>query len=98
VTTRFGGPYSTPLDQFVKAPIDAEGLMPGGNSVLLHASGQLPAGLPPGIYRLRLDVGVAKAAPTTPSTATALRPSRFSGGRSRNRSSIRLRFRPTARR
>jgi len=28
VTTRFGGPWSTPLDQFVKAPIAAEGLMP----------------------------------------------------------------------
>ena len=34
--------------------------MPGGNSVLLHASGQLPADLPPGIYRLRLDYGVTK--------------------------------------
>jgi hypothetical protein len=60
VTTRFGGPYASPLDQFVKAPLDALGLMPGSNSVLLHASGQLPADLPPGIYRLRLDVGVAK--------------------------------------
>ena len=60
VTTRFGGPYASPYDQFVKAPIDALGLMPGENSVLLHTSAQLPAGLPPGIYRLRLDVGVAK--------------------------------------
>jgi hypothetical protein len=34
--------------------------MPGGQKVLLHASGQLPADLPPGIYRLRLDVRVAK--------------------------------------
>jgi hypothetical protein len=60
VTTRFGGPYRTPLDQFVKAPIAAEGLMPGDKRVLLHASAQLPADLPPGIYRLRLDVGVAR--------------------------------------
>src|ERR1035437_6044112 len=60
VTTRFGGPYRTPLDQFVKAPIATEGLMPGDKRVLLHASGQLPADLPPGIYRLRLDVGVAR--------------------------------------
>ena len=60
VTTRFGGPYKSPLDQFVKAPLAAGALMPGDKRVLLHASGQLPADLPPGIYRLRLDVGVAR--------------------------------------
>jgi len=60
VTTRFGGPYRTPFDQFVKVPTAVTGLMPGDDSILLHASGQLPADLPPGIYRLRLDVGVAR--------------------------------------
>ena len=63
VTTRFGGPYRTPLDQFVKAPIAAEGLMPGDKRVLLHASGLLPADLPPGTS-------------TCPTTSTCRRSSR----------------------
>ncbi len=60
VTTRFGGAFKTPLDQFVKAPAAALGLMPDGGKVYLHASAQLPSDLPPGIYRLRLDYGLAQ--------------------------------------
>jgi hypothetical protein len=60
VTNRFGGPYRTPLDLFVKLPIAVLGLLPGSQKVMFHASGALPADLPPGIYRLRLDYGVAK--------------------------------------
>ena len=60
VTTRFGGPFRTPLDQFVKAPVVALGLLPGSGKAVLRASAQLPADLPPGIYRLRLDYGVAQ--------------------------------------
>ncbi len=60
VTTRFGGPFQTPLDLLVKVPVAATGLIAGGGEVLLHTSGQLPASLPPGIYRLRLDYGVTQ--------------------------------------
>ena len=60
VTNRFGGPYRTPLDLFVKVPTTVLGLLPGSQKVMFHASGVLPADLPPGIYRLRLDYGVAR--------------------------------------
>ena len=60
ITTRFGQSFSTPFDQFVKMPVTALGLAPDKATVLLHASGQLPANLPPGVYRLRLDIGVAQ--------------------------------------
>ena len=59
VTTRFGGPWKTPYDQFVKAPVAAASVTPASGRILFHASGTLPADLPPGIYRLRLDYGVA---------------------------------------
>jgi hypothetical protein len=60
VTTRFGGPYRTPLDLFLKVPTTVLGLLPGSQTVLFHTAAQLPADLPPGIYRLRLDYGVAR--------------------------------------
>jgi hypothetical protein len=59
ITTRFGQPFSTPFDQFIKVPIATLGLGPENGTVLMHATGQLPANLPPGVYRLRLDYGVA---------------------------------------
>jgi hypothetical protein len=62
VTNRFGGPYRTPFDQFVKQPLAVAGLVPGDSRVALHATQQMPADLPPGIYRLRLDFGVARGA------------------------------------
>ncbi len=61
VTNRFGGPYRTPYDQFVKTPLGVLGSTPSGGKVLFHAAGVLPEDLPPGIYRLRLDYGVAAA-------------------------------------
>ena len=60
LTQRFGGPFKTPLDQFVSAPVSMLSLMPQDGKVLFHASGKLAADLPPGIYRLRLDYGVAQ--------------------------------------
>jgi hypothetical protein len=60
VTNRFGGPWRTPLDLFIKVPVTAPGIQPGSQRVAFHASGQLPSDLPPGIYRLRMDYGVAK--------------------------------------
>ena len=60
LTTRFGGPFKTPLDQFASAPVSSLALMPADSRVVFHASAKLPADLPPGIYRLRLDYGVAQ--------------------------------------
>jgi hypothetical protein len=59
VTQRFGGAFTTQYDQFAKTPVAAAGLRSGDGSVLLHVWGQLPASLPAGIYRLRLDFGVS---------------------------------------
>jgi hypothetical protein len=59
VTTRFGNPWKTPLDEFLKVPASVLGLMPGDGTVFFHSNTQLPANLPPGIYRLRMDYGVA---------------------------------------
>ena len=59
VTTRFGGPWKTLFDQFLKAPVAVLGIAPGGDRVAFHGSAKLPDDLPPGIYRLRLDYGVA---------------------------------------
>ena len=60
ITTRFGGPFKGPVDQFVKVPVAAAGLRPDSGTVLLHASAQLPSDLPPGLYRLRIDYGVSQ--------------------------------------
>lgn len=62
VTTRFGGPFKTPYDQFGKAPVAALGVSPGNRRAVFHLSGKLPEDLPPGVYRLRLDYGVAVGA------------------------------------
>jgi hypothetical protein len=59
VTSRFGGPFRTPYDQFGKAPAAMLGLAAGSGRVMFHLSGKLPDDLPPGIYRVRLDPGVA---------------------------------------
>jgi hypothetical protein len=60
VTTRFGGAFKTPLDVLAKVPVAASGLIAGSGGIVLHVSGQLPADLPAGIYRLRLDYGVTQ--------------------------------------
>ncbi len=59
VTTRFGGAFRTPYDQFGKAPVAALAPTAGRGRLVFHLSGKLPDDLPPGIYRLRLDFGVA---------------------------------------
>jgi hypothetical protein len=59
VTTRFGGPFKTPYDQFGKAPVAALAPTVGRGRVTFRLSGKLPEDLPPGVYRLRLDFGVA---------------------------------------
>jgi hypothetical protein len=60
VTTRFGGQFKSPLDLFMKVPVAVLGLLPGSQKVSFHGSAALPSDMPPGIYRLRLDFGVAK--------------------------------------
>ncbi len=65
ITNRFGGAFRTPVDVFVKTPVAALGLRPEEGKILLHASATLPADLPPGVYRLRMDYGVWWATPTT---------------------------------
>ena len=60
LTTRFGGPFKTPFDQFVSAPVASLSLLPQGGKALFHASGATTPDLPPGIYRLRLDYGIAQ--------------------------------------
>lgn len=57
VTTRFGGPFRTPLDQFVRLPMSAARAQDGWVEVSFQAGQKLPDDLPPGIYRLRFDFG-----------------------------------------
>jgi len=58
VTNRFGYGFRTPVDQLVKAPLGAAVRKDGRRVVSLEASQTLPADLPPGIYRVRIDYGV----------------------------------------
>ena len=60
VTNRFGYQFGSPLDQFQTVP--ASSLSDGSAAATKKAdfafTADLPAGLPPGLYRLRVDVGV----------------------------------------
>lgn len=58
VTNRFGYAFKTPVDQLVKVPIKAAVAEGEGWKVPFEASQVLPADLPPGIYRVRVDYGV----------------------------------------
>lgn len=60
VTNRYGYQFKSPLDQFASAPIgqsepDTE---PGTRRMRFALKAGLPDALPPGLYRLRIDVGV----------------------------------------
>jgi hypothetical protein len=55
VTNRFGYGFRTPLDQLVKVPLASADSAAGKKQVTFQATQSLPAGLPPGIYRVRLD-------------------------------------------
>jgi hypothetical protein len=58
VTDRFAGyTFRTPVDQFTTKAFPVA-TIPGQRQITLTASQVLPADIPPGIYRLRLDYGV----------------------------------------
>lgn len=57
VTNRFGYDWRTPLDELVNVPLTSAQKTDGGWAVDFSVQAKLPADLPPGIYRLRLDFG-----------------------------------------
>ena len=58
VTNRFGSGFRTPVDQFLVRPMSATVRREGKREVEFEMGAELPADLPPGIYRIRLDYGV----------------------------------------
>ncbi len=59
VTTRYGYRFRTPVDELVTMPLAATQKIAGERSVTFNLATTLPGDLPPGVYRLRLDYGVA---------------------------------------
>ena len=61
-TNRFGAyGFRTPVDEFATVPLAATKRLAGQRQADFSLKFQLPADLPPGIYRLRLDYGVVTA-------------------------------------
>jgi hypothetical protein len=58
VTTRFGYKWRTPVDEFVTVPLANTTLNLNEREIKFEILTTLPANIPPGIYRLRLDFGV----------------------------------------
>lgn len=58
VTTRYGYPFKTPLDEYLTTAVPTATRSSQGPVVRFTATPRLPADLPPGIYRLRFDLGV----------------------------------------
>lgn len=59
VTTRYGYRFRTPVDELVRVPAAAAKITDNGRLVTFDVATRLPDDLPPGVYRLRLDYGVA---------------------------------------
>lgn len=59
VTTRFGYRFRTPVDELISVPLASTQATDAGRNVTFSVAAKLPDNLPPGIYRLRLDYGVA---------------------------------------
>ena len=59
VTNRFGYQFGSPLDQFQTAAASSltDGSAPATKTASFPFTADLPPGLPPGLYRLRIDVG-----------------------------------------
>jgi len=58
VTNRFGYAFRTPVDILIKVPMREALLQGERRQVPFQATYTLPADLPPGIYRIRVDYGV----------------------------------------
>jgi hypothetical protein len=58
VTTRIGYPWRTPVDQLIKLPLKDITAANGELTAQFEFREKLPANIPPGIYRVRLDYGV----------------------------------------
>ncbi len=58
VTRRFGGRFKTPMDEFVTVPLDTTTSVALERQIDFEIKTAVPAEVPPGIYRLRLDLGV----------------------------------------
>jgi Zn-dependent metalloprotease len=60
VTNRFSYQFGSPLDQFQTVSTSAlpDGSAPGTKKADFSFTADLPSGLPPGLYRIRIDVGV----------------------------------------
>ena len=61
VTNRFGYGFRTPVDIFMTRPISAAERNDQGMRITFSADQALPASLPPGVYRVRLDYGFTAA-------------------------------------
>ena len=61
VTKRFGYTWGTPLDLMATRPLADSPSRNGVREVAFTLEGDLPRDLPPGIYRLRIDYGLAIA-------------------------------------
>ncbi len=59
VTKRFGYTWSTPLDLMASRPLADSPGAGGIRQIAFALEGDLPKDLPPGIYRLRIDYGLA---------------------------------------
>jgi len=58
VTNRFGYDFRTPVDDFLTVKMDSSEKKEGAREAIFKVSTSLPANLPPGIYRVRLEFGV----------------------------------------
>ncbi|MBI4877975.1 MAG: hypothetical protein HY822_25375 [Acidobacteria bacterium] len=59
ITARFGYGFRTPVDQFQTRKLAEAVQRNGEREVSFQVSETLPAGLPPGLYRVRVDFGVS---------------------------------------
>lgn len=59
VSKRVGYGFSTPVDELVTVPMTAVQKIENMRQITFNVTTKLPADLPPGIYRLRLDYGAA---------------------------------------
>jgi hypothetical protein len=58
VTNRFGYGFRTPVDELLSRPLASFSSESGGRVATFDLAARLPDNLPPGIYRLRFDVGI----------------------------------------